>query len=95
LAHTLGLEVQAFEASSPGELASVFAKMVEWRADALSTLNDGMFFSQRERIVELAKKSKLPAVHPEAEFVQACGLGPTERIYPICSGVPHHMWIEF
>jgi putative ABC transport system substrate-binding protein len=33
-----------------------------------------MLFSQRDRVVELALKSKLPAVYPEAEFVVAGGL---------------------
>ena len=33
-----------------------------------------MLFSQRERIVELAAKNRLPAMYPETEFVQAGGL---------------------
>jgi putative ABC transport system substrate-binding protein len=73
-ARALGLEVQAFEATSPGDLASAYAAMMRWRADGLNTLNDAMFFSQRQRIVELAVKNRLPAIHPETEFVQAGGL---------------------
>jgi hypothetical protein len=42
--------------------------MADWRADGVTTLNDGMFFSQRDRIVALAKHYRLPSVHPEAEF---------------------------
>jgi len=73
-ARALGLKFKAFEARSPEDLASAFSAMTTWRASALSTINDAMFFSQRKRIVELSTKSRLPAVHPEAEFVQAGGL---------------------
>jgi putative ABC transport system substrate-binding protein len=73
-ARTLGLEVQPFEAASPADLETVYAAMVRWRADCLNTLNDAMFYSQRQRIVLLAVKNRLPAMHPESEFVQAGGL---------------------
>ena len=33
-----------------------------------------MFFSQRDRISELAASSGLPAIYPESEFVRAGGL---------------------
>jgi ABC transporter substrate binding protein len=36
--------------------------------------NDAMFFSQRDRISELAASSGLPAIYPESEFVGAGGL---------------------
>src|SRR5262249_38729340 len=45
-----------------------------WRADGLVTLTDGMLFSQRVGVTELALQSKLPAVYPEAEFPAAGGL---------------------
>jgi putative tryptophan/tyrosine transport system substrate-binding protein len=73
-ATALGLEVRAFEARGPNDLPGVFAAMVDWRADGLVTLTDGMLFTQRVRVTELALKSKRPAVYPEAEFVAAGGL---------------------
>lgn len=73
-ARALGLDFQAFEARSPEDVASAYAAMTRWRASALTTLNDAMFFSQRQRIVELAAKNRLPAIYPETEFVQAGGL---------------------
>jgi putative ABC transport system substrate-binding protein len=45
-----------------------------WQADGVITLADALLFSQRERIVTLAIKHKLPGVHPEAEFPLAGGL---------------------
>ena len=48
--------------------------MVEWRANGVITLNDGMFYSQRERVVMLARENRLASVHPETGFVEAGGL---------------------
>jgi putative tryptophan/tyrosine transport system substrate-binding protein len=48
--------------------------MMMWRANGLITLNDALFFSQRDRISQLAASSRLPAVYPESEFVRAGGL---------------------
>jgi putative ABC transport system substrate-binding protein len=70
----LGLTVRSFDAKHINDLGHAFAAMADWRADGVTTLNDGMFFSQRERIVALAKNYRLPSVHPEAEFVEAGGL---------------------
>jgi putative tryptophan/tyrosine transport system substrate-binding protein len=70
----LGLTMRTFDARSPGDLPAAFAAMVEWRADGVTTINDGMFYSQRERVVMLARESRLAGVHPETAFVQAGGL---------------------
>jgi len=73
-ATALGLAIRAFEVRSPNDLPDAFAAMADWRADGLVTLTDGMLFSQRDLVVELALKSKRPGVYPEAEFVAAGGL---------------------
>jgi len=73
-ASTLGLEVRAFEVRGPNDLPGAFAAMADWRADGLVTLTDGMLYSQRARVVELAQKSKLPAVYADAESVASGGL---------------------
>jgi putative tryptophan/tyrosine transport system substrate-binding protein len=70
----LRLEVRAFEVRGPNDLPGAFAAMADWRADGLVTLTDGMLFSQRARVTELALKSKRSAVYLEAEFVAAGGL---------------------
>jgi ABC-type uncharacterized transport system substrate-binding protein len=57
-----------------GAYERLFAAIADWRAEGLLTLADGMLFSQREQVVELALKNKLPGVYPEAEFVAAGGL---------------------
>jgi putative ABC transport system substrate-binding protein len=73
-ARVLGLTVRTFDARNPGDLPAAFAAMVEWRANGVITLNDGMFYSQRERVVMLARENRLASVHPETGFVEAGGL---------------------
>jgi putative ABC transport system substrate-binding protein len=68
----LGLQVEEAPADRPEALAGAFAAAA--RLDALLTLNDGMFFAQRTRIVELTLQHRLPALHPEREYVEAGGL---------------------
>jgi putative ABC transport system substrate-binding protein len=74
VATALGLGVQAFEVRSSSDLPGAFAAMANWHGNGLVTLTDGMLFSQRAQVIELALKSKLPAVYPEAEFPAAGGL---------------------
>jgi putative tryptophan/tyrosine transport system substrate-binding protein len=74
VARVLGLTVRTFDARSPGDLPAAFAAMVEWRADGVITLNDGMLYSQRERVVMLAQENRLASLHPETAFVEAGGL---------------------
>jgi putative tryptophan/tyrosine transport system substrate-binding protein len=73
-ARTFGLTVRAFEARSPRDLRTAFAAMVEWHADGVITLNDGMLYSERERVVMLARENRLASMHPETGFVEAGGL---------------------
>lgn len=73
-ARTLGIQLQIFELRDPNELPSVFAAMAEDRVGALAVLPGNMITSQTPRIVELASKARLPAIFPEARFVEAGGL---------------------
>ena len=74
VAQALGLQLPLVEASDPYTLEQAFAVMVRERVGALMVLTDVMFVDQRRRIVELAAKSRLPAVYPEREFIAAGGL---------------------
>lgn len=73
-ARALGLDFRTFEAARPDDLEEAYSAITKWTASALTTLGDAMFFSQRQRIVELSARSRLPAMYPEKEFVQAGGL---------------------
>ena len=71
---TLGLQIEAFEVPAANDLSNAFSAVMKWQADGLISLNDAMFFSQRNRISELAASRRIPAVYPELEFVRAGGL---------------------
>jgi len=48
--------------------------MTKAHAGALTVLPSTMFFNERQRLVDLAAKNRLPAVYPFREFVDAGGL---------------------
>lgn len=70
----LGMQLRVHEARSPGELETAFPAIVAERPGALMVLTDIMFITSRRRIVELVARTRLPAVYPEREFVDAGGL---------------------
>jgi putative ABC transport system substrate-binding protein len=52
------------------------------RVDAMMTLADAFLWSQRERIVAIAARRRLPAIYPELDFAEVGGLmayGPSVR----------------
>jgi ABC-type uncharacterized transport system substrate-binding protein len=74
LARALGVRLQVVEVQDPTKFEQAFAEMARERAGALMVFTDVMFITHRKRLVELAAKSRLPAVYPEQEFVSAGGL---------------------
>jgi putative ABC transport system substrate-binding protein len=48
--------------------------MTKERAAAVLVLTDSMFFGQRQRIADLAARSRLPTLYSQREFVDAGGL---------------------
>ena len=80
-ARRLGVQLQLVPAEAPKELASAFASMARWRADALIPLPSPMLFAERQQIVDLAAKHRLPAMYIGREFVDLGGLmsyGPSQ-----------------
>ena len=74
VARSLGLELQSLEVRGPEDLAGAFQAATKERAQALVALRNPVIFNQRKRIVELAMKSRLPAIYDDREFVEAGGL---------------------
>jgi putative ABC transport system substrate-binding protein len=76
VARTLGMRLQPLEAHSPSEIDSAFAAMTRERAGALLVLLDPILARprQRERIAELAARSRLPAMYALRLHVEAGGL---------------------
>ena len=70
----LKLSVQSLEVRRSEDLAPAFKTVPKQRGMGLVTLLDPLVVSQRARIVELASESRLPAIYPTKEFVEAGGL---------------------
>jgi putative ABC transport system substrate-binding protein len=60
--------------STPSEYRRVFAEIAPQRADGLIVPDIGDLFPYRQLIVELAEKSRLPAIFGIREYVEAGGL---------------------
>ncbi|HLA81979.1 MAG TPA: ABC transporter substrate-binding protein [Thermoleophilia bacterium] len=73
-ARSLGVRLHLVEANTPGEFERAFSAMGEGGATALHVQLELMFLAQRARIVELAARTRLPAMYDVREFVDAGGL---------------------
>ena len=73
-ARALGLQVQSLEVRAPNDFESAFRAATGKRAGALLALPDAFTTTHQSRIVDLAAKSRLPAMHEHREFVEAGGL---------------------
>ena len=72
-ARKLGVTLQTQEVREPGEFEGAFVAMRKGRPDALIVLSDSLFTNQRARILELAAKSRLPAVYDVRLFPESGG----------------------
>jgi len=59
---------------APEEFAGAFAAMTAARAEALFLESDPFWWVHRQRLVDLAAQSRLPAVYQDKGYVQAGGL---------------------
>jgi putative ABC transport system substrate-binding protein len=73
-ARTMGVQLQGVKVPSPAALDGAFSEIADARPGALIVLGDGMLWSIRDRIVELALRSGLPALFPDRDFVTIGGL---------------------
>ena len=62
------------EVRNPNELDRAFAAMIRQRAGALLVFPDPMFNFHRQRIIELAARSRLPAMYGLREWAESGGL---------------------
>jgi putative tryptophan/tyrosine transport system substrate-binding protein len=70
----LGRRLVVLRATKPAELESVFAVLVRERVGGLVVQNDPFLDSQRERLVALAARDRVPAIYHIREFPAAGGL---------------------
>jgi putative tryptophan/tyrosine transport system substrate-binding protein len=73
-ARVLGVQLQVVEVGGAAEFDSVFAILTRDRAGAVLLLPDLMFRNHLRRILDLAGKSRLPALYWSRDWVEAGGL---------------------
>jgi putative ABC transport system substrate-binding protein len=70
----LSLSVVLPADGTPGEIERVFAAMAAQQPQALLVSGEGDLYANRKLIAELAEKSRLPALCPYRDYVEAGGL---------------------
>ena len=73
-AQALRLHLQMVPALSPADLEGAFLTMTREHADAVILLPSPMLYGEHKRIVELAAKSRLPAMYAARGVVEDGGL---------------------
>ena len=69
-----GIYLQRLNASGESDLAAVLEEIAQRQQDVLLVANDAFLNGSRDRLVAVARTSKLPAAFPNREFVEAGGL---------------------
>jgi putative ABC transport system substrate-binding protein len=73
-AQTMGQRLTIFNVGTDRDIESSFTTLVADGADALMVVGGAFMFSNRDRIVALAARHKLPASYPVREYASAGGL---------------------
>lgn len=73
-AKSLKLELRAFGVQAPEEIEGAFAAMTESQVDALLVLGDPVLVRHQSLIIELAERTRLPAMYANKESAEAGGL---------------------
>lgn len=70
----LALKLVTGEADGPSALDAAFKMLASEHVEVVVVPPDGLFASERQRIVMLAESARLPVLYPYREFVEAGGL---------------------
>jgi putative ABC transport system substrate-binding protein len=73
-ARALGVKLQYLDILGPKDIETAFRAAGKGRADAVLAFGSPVLNSQRTQIVELAVKSRLPAIYGQQEYVEDGGL---------------------
>jgi ABC-type uncharacterized transport system substrate-binding protein len=73
-AAAFGVKLQYLDILGPKDFETAFRAAGKGRADAMLVLQSAVLNSQRKEIVDLAIKSRLPAIYYAAEWMEAGGL---------------------
>jgi len=73
-ARVLKVQLHPVPVQDPNELENAFSVLARKRAQALTVIMDGMFLAQRDQILALAARSRLPAMYGSSDLAEAGGL---------------------
>jgi putative ABC transport system substrate-binding protein len=73
-ARALGCQIVFLKAARERDIGAAFATLAQRQVDALLVQPEPLFNDQRDQIVELAARLKLPAIYPTREFTSRGGL---------------------
>ena len=73
-AEAFGVKLQYLDVRNSQDLEPAFRTASKGRADAVLVLPGAVLNSQRKQIIDLTAKSRLPAIFPFPEYVEAGGL---------------------
>jgi putative ABC transport system substrate-binding protein len=68
------VQLQYLEVRGPKDIETAFRAASKEHAEAVLVLSSPILNSQRRRVIDLAVKSRLPAVYPQSQFVEDGGL---------------------
>jgi putative tryptophan/tyrosine transport system substrate-binding protein len=68
------VQVQYLDVLDVKEIETAFQAATKGRAEAVLVLQSPFFNSQRKQIVDLAIKSRLPAIYPQTDYTESGGL---------------------
>jgi ABC-type uncharacterized transport system substrate-binding protein len=73
-AGALKMKLQYLDVLSPKDIETAFREASKGRAEAVLVLPGPVFGPRRKQLADVAAKSRLPAIYPFPEFVEAGGL---------------------
>jgi len=73
-AKVFGVKLQYLDVLEPKDIETAFRAASKGRADAVLVLANPFTISQRTQVADYAVKSRLPAIYPQSEYVEAGGL---------------------
>ena len=73
-AKMLGIQLESIPARDVQEMERALRGLDRRRVHATLTLADAFLWSQREQVVALAARHRLPAMYPELDFAEVGGL---------------------
>jgi putative ABC transport system substrate-binding protein len=73
-AAALGVQLQYLDVQRPKDIGTAFGEASKGHADAVLVLPTAVLSAHRKQIVDLAVKTRLPAIYPRTAYTEAGGL---------------------